>query len=57
VSTAEEAKGVRVERLNTQGKKADSEIPPGPNAFFGDILRVGLEKDPGALYDRKVFTG
>jgi hypothetical protein len=53
---AQELQGVRVERLNPQGEKADAEIPPGADALGIDVLRIRLEGGPGAVLDRKVFA-
>jgi hypothetical protein len=56
VPSAEKLQGVRVERLNSQGKKPDAELAPGADAFRMDVLWIGLEGNPGAVLDRKVFA-
>jgi hypothetical protein len=54
---AEEAQGVRIERLDSQGQEADAEVPPGPDGFGGDVLRIGFEKDPSVVLDGDVTAG
>jgi hypothetical protein len=50
----EELQGVGVERLNPERKEADTESAPVPDALRVDVLRIGLEGNPGAVLDRKV---
>jgi hypothetical protein len=56
VPAAQELQGLRVEGLNPQGEKTDAEIPPGADALRIDVLGIGLEGNPDALLDRKVFA-
>jgi hypothetical protein len=51
---AEEPQRLGVERLNPQRKKTDAESLPGADARGIDVLGVGLERNPGAVLDRKV---
>src|SRR5689334_20198720 len=56
VPPSQEFQGVRVEGLNPERQETDVEIAPSPDALGIDVLRIGLEGDPGAILDRKIFA-
>ena len=52
---SQELQSFGIERLNSQGKEADAETPPDPNAFRSNVLWVGFEEDAGFILNGKVF--